>query len=65
METYTQAPGPQVEAKNAMEMQMKAIWAEVEAVLELSVAVPRMATRNWQISMPHAPQICSQLSICV
>jgi hypothetical protein len=64
-----QAPGPQVLAKKKMKMAMKAIWALTAEMLTARVSpaafskvllnptvTPMMATRNWQISMPRAPQ---------
>lgn len=42
----THAVGPHVEAKNAIERQMKAIIADVAEVLLLSTALPIIATRN-------------------
>jgi hypothetical protein len=64
-----QAPGPQVEAKKKMKMAMKAIWAltagmllametpaSLRWVLLNPTVTPMMATRNWQINMPKAPQ---------
>lgn len=50
----TQDPGPQVLAKKNMKMQMKAIMTESETAE--CVVVPMMATVNWQIAIPQAPQ---------
>lgn len=50
----TQDPGPQVLAKKNMKMQMKAIMTESETAE--CVIVPMMATVNWQIVIPTAPQ---------
>lgn len=50
----TQEPGPQVLAKKKMKMQINVIMTESAAVE--SVTVPMMATTNWQIAMPSAPQ---------
>jgi len=51
----THAPGPQVLAKNAIEMQMKAISALTAEELPDGIAVPRIPTKNWQMSIPRAP----------
>jgi hypothetical protein len=64
-----QAPGPQVEAKKKMKMAMNAIWALTAEMLLARLSpfafrwewlnptvTPMMATRNWQINMPKAPQ---------
>jgi hypothetical protein len=45
--------------KKKIEMQMKAIIAEIAEVLLVLMAVPMMATRNWQVSIPRAPYIRS------
>jgi len=65
------APGPQVEAKKKMKIAMKAIWALTAEMLSARLTsgslgsgwvwlkpteTPIMATRNWQINMPRAPQ---------
>ena len=50
----TQAPGPHVLAKKKMKIHMKAIMAETAAGSE--VTVPVMATINWQMTIPNAPQ---------
>jgi len=50
----TQAPGPQVEAKKKMYMQMNAIWTFTTVVLSGRI-VPMMATINSQTSIPIAP----------
>ena len=42
----TQAVGPHVEAKNAIDKQMKAIIADVADVLLVETQLPMMATRN-------------------
>lgn len=46
-----------MEAKKAIARQMKAIWALVAASLSEEMAVPRMAVKNWQQSIPRAPQM--------
>lgn len=42
----TQAVGPHVEAKNAIDKQINAIIADVAEVLLLSTTLPMIATRN-------------------
>lgn len=66
-----QAPGPQVDAKKKMKMAMNAICALTAEMLSAKLrsglagsgcvwlkptVTPMMATRNWHINMPRAPQ---------
>ena len=66
----THAPGPQVEAKKKMYIAIKAtceLTAETllamvapaasRCVLLNPTVIPTIATMNWQMSMPNAPQI--------
>ena len=53
----TQAPGPQVEAKKKIYIQMKAISALTAAGSFPTWLTPTIATMNWQTTMPRAPQI--------
>jgi hypothetical protein len=52
----TQAPGPQVDAKKKMYMQMREIWALTADGSE-PLVTPMMAQMNSQMSMPRAPQM--------
>src|SRR6478609_2780547 len=54
----TQAPGPQVEAKKKMYMQMNEIWALTADGSE-PLVTPMMAQMNSQMSIPRAPQMRS------